>query len=172
MSRWSPYPRVVCTNPDMRVHWVPVLGGLYRVLGGLYRVLGIPTRRAPSCPGSKPTSGAGPGSPARGLEWVGGCSGRYWVRSRVRSPQTTHSGPTWDLRGPLRCLRPARGGTLAVAAKGRHFSIFSIKLVKTPKCHRKVLKRPVIVPISKTASESQLLKFQDFQFSQPSLTRN
>ena len=42
--------------------------------------------------------------------------------------------------------------------------IFYIKLVKTVECHQKVSKRPVIVPISKTGLESQLLIFWDFPF--------
>ena len=48
----------------------------------------------------------------------------------------------------------------------------SIKLVKTAECHQNIRKRPVIVPIFKTGSESHLLKFLEFCFRQPSLTRN
>ena len=45
-------------------------------------------------------------------------------------------------------------------------------LVKTAECHQNITKRPVIVPVSHLGLKSHLLKFSDFHFCGPSLTRN
>ena len=50
------------------------------------------------------------------------------------------------------------------ASKGRHFTLFTVKLVRRTKCHQNTSKRPPIVPIFKTGSESHLLIFPGFPF--------
>ena len=138
-----------------------VLGTGIRVgIPGEYPASSPPMPEESACP-----SGAGPGRPAGpgvGGDWcsdvtVGG-DGRYHP-----------SGPV----GRAQALPPCT--SLAGAHLGpitSELTSFSIKLVKTGKCHRKVCKRPAIVPISKTALKSHLLIFLDFHFGQPSLTRN
>ena len=122
--------------------------------------------RSQTARGANPDSGAGPGTSLQG-RWSGwsGCSGRTGTVSAPELPGTTlraRSVPP----GPL----PVPG--TSPRAKGRHFGTFPGNLVKTGKCHRKVIKRPLIVPIYKTGSRIHLLKFQDLRFAQPSLTRN
>ena len=105
---------------------------------------------------------SGPVSPCKGLEW--------WSQGR-----TYWDGPGPPC-GPGRCtLVPLPVQDLANAASGpirRDSTSFTVKLVRTRKCHRKVCMRPPIVPIPKTAPKSRLLKFLDFHILQPSLTRN
>ena len=108
---------------------------------------------------------------------------------RARRVHTQRSGPRRPCRGrsgwgmgPGACLQwcsaagtgipPLRGpvGTLRVPPwipsqnaasrpKGRDYTPFLRNLVKTAKCHPKSMKRPVIVPVSKTALKSHLLIF-------------
>ena len=106
---------------------------------------------------------------AMGLEWVvmglgrvSSCTGGgdgSWTTLRARSVPC----------GPFPVQDPQNA---ALGPKGRDFIIFTVKLVKTTKCHLKVSMRPLIVPVSKMASKSHLLIFSDFQNGQPSLTRN
>ena len=80
------------------VPWVHT-GWVYRVGNTGYYPATQPL--GPSCSRSKPTSEAGPGSP-RGLEWVGGCSGRpgtvSWHGARP-APRYHPSGPVSPCRG-------------------------------------------------------------------------
>ena len=147
---------------------VPVLG-IGRVYGWVYRVGNTGTPTDPLCPrrGQHPAKRA-PEAP------VGGWSG--WDVELGRTLQTVPCTQPCDhhsLRsGPLRCHRPARGGTWPRAAKGREFINISVKLVKTAECRQNILKRPVIVPVSILTSKSHLLIFSDFHIWQPSLPRN
>ena len=122
--------------------WVP--GVLYRPSQLLEE--GSPTRRPA-------TAGSGPLQRRGGSE-----AGWGWTDVLVRArPWTTHSRP----------CRPS-GTRSAVQAlptgKGRHFRSFPVKLVKTAKCHRKVSKRPVLVPISQNGSKKSPLEFLGFPF--------
>ena len=115
-----------------------------------------------------PDSEAGPGSPSGA--GVGGQGGgrtdpfAYPSRTTPRDVRTHPCG--------ARSVPPAGALPGAPRAKGRDSVTFPVKLVKTTECHRKSMKRPVIVPILKTASESHLLIFWVFHICQPSLTRN
>ena len=126
-----------------------------------------PTARA-EVPRSTPPAERAPEGPAGAWSgWVGcggtdpfahppSCSPAHPACSRARSVPV---GPPWQGAGLL-------------AGKRRHLTSFSIKLVKTAECHQKSRKRPLIVPISKTGPRIHLLKFWDFRFRWPSLTRN
>ena len=110
-------------------------------------------------------SEAGPVAPAGG--GVGGTCGR------ARAAGYDHpAGPVGPMLGPPCHIPPLSSQTAVQTAKRRHFSQITVKLVKMTKCRPNILKRPVIVPISKTGSESRLLIFWDFRFAQPSLPRN
>ena len=92
----------------------------------------IPAKRAPE-------------APARGLEWVGIKLGRYRSRPTLRARSVTP--------GALPGLDPPLSSQTAVqTCKTLKTVIVSEMLVKTWKCHRKVSKRPTIVPVLKTAS--------------------
>ena len=71
------------------------------------------------------------------------------------------ASPPWDT------LRNAASWPI-----GRDSTLIPLKLVKTRECHPNMSKRPTIVPVLKNGSKSHLLKFSDFQYRQPSLTRN
>ena len=146
-----------------------------RAVAGYGTRVGIPGWVIPGCTrvgntgypatarqGAEPvTSGAGPGSPLQG-DWSGWVTGAGTVPSACHpavrpSPRTTHSGP----------CRPsgARSAVLGLSSgKRRDSTSFPVKLVKTPKCRQKVSKRPVMLPILKTGSESHLLKFPENGF--------
>ena len=110
-------------------------------------------------------SEAGPVTPLRG----GGVGGH-------EEPGALQSQTTLALPGPApcgRCLGPPLFSQNQVqTAKRRDLRSYSVKLVKTAECHRYLSIRPVIVPVLKTRPKSRLLKFLDFRFCQPSLTRN
>ena len=84
-------------------------------------------------------------------------------------------GPTLGALQPLPTLRarsgsralPGRGLRLAASwdPYGRDSSPFSIKLVKTMKCHQKVSKRPSLVPNSQNGSKKSPLDFLRIPFS-------
>ena len=61
---------------------------------------------------------------------------------------------------------PPCPGTLIAASqpKGRELTSFPLKLVKTRKCHQKVVKRPVIVPILQNGSRKSPLDFLGFPY--------
>ena len=128
--------------------WVPGWGirvGTGRAIPGYYPAT-CSREEGPS------PSGAGPGSPCKGLEWVGTGS---WTRARRRFP-----GP--PLRGPVSppCGLPCPGTLIAASWPiWRDLTSFPRMLVKTAECHQNMTKRPALVPISKTGPKSHLLKF-------------
>ena len=127
-----------------------------------------PAASPPMTGESAQTQRSGPGRPS-GPGVVGsGCSGVTVGGDGSWTTLGTAQGPVGPLQGPpcpgpLEC--PPRTNTAT-------FSLFSVKLVKTAKCHCFMSKRPVIVPILKTRAESHLLIFSDFHFCAPSLPRN
>ena len=105
-------------------------------------------------------SEAGPGSSCRELEWVvQGAAGVLLGRRRGR-PCTHPAGPVahpwapWCRTSQIAALQPIRA----------RLRSYSCNVSQTAKCHQKVSKRPVLVPISKTVSKSHLLDFSDFSF--------
>ena len=138
---------MVCTGGC--TGWVWGLGG--------YRVGAIPGYY-PATARRSLYSEAGPGSP--GGAGVGGTgAGRATGTAAGRS--CTHpAGPVGQappaLPGAGPCRLPPPG------PKRRDLTSFPVKLVKRTECHRKVSRRPPIVPISKTVPESRLLIFSDF----------
>ena len=102
----------------------------------------IPAKRAPE-------------APSRG--WSG------WVSEGGTDPFARDHMYTWTSGPTSRAGWPGQSPAGAFPgpprAKGRDSVTFPRNLVKTMKCHQKVMKRPVIVPISKTGSRSHLLKF-------------
>ena len=111
------------------------------------------------------TSGAGPGSPTGAGVGGSGCSAPY-VRPWV--PPLRPCRPP----GPLRCTQALLEQMPPLGQYKRELTTFTVKLVKTVKCHQDMSKRPSLVPVLKTASRSHLLIFLDFRFLQPSLPRN
>ena len=143
----------------MRAGWVQ--GGVWDWVGtgeGLYRVL--PSRQGRT-PQASTDSGAGPGSP-KGAGVGGQCAASPYVRTHPPGPVLPVPGTPWCSSSRM----PPPG------QYRRDSTSFPVKLVKRTKCHRNMCIRPPIVPNSKNGSKSQLLKFLDFHFSQPSLTRN
>ena len=123
--------------------------------GGLGR--GIPTRHPPRTSfllsGAYPSE-AGPGSP------IGAGVGGDMHSAPGRPAPTLRARSAWPARPPW-CLLEQ---TPPPGHRGRDLTSFLENLVKTTKCRQKVSKRPLIVPVSKTSSESRLLKFSDFHF--------
>ena len=112
----------------------------------------IPAKRAPNGP-----AGAGSG-------WVSGAR----ANGRRDGSWTTPAGPGRSLRAlPVQDPQNAALGPIR-----RELTSFLKNIVKTAKCHQNMSKRPRLVPVSKTGSESHLLIFWEFGFCQPSLTRN
>ena len=131
-----------CTGGVYGRGMVPGVGG-----GGVYRV---PTDAAR---GADLTAKRAPEAPTRGLEWVVRWAG---VLGTVMTTLRARSGP--------RTLPVITSRKRPSEPIGRDFINNILKLVKTGKCHQNVSIRPVIVPISKTGSKSQLLEFPDFHF--------
>ena len=120
---------------------------------------GIPTHR-PRAEEQTHDSGAGPVRPCRGLEWVVMGLGRpFACTCRCVRPD-----PAPTLRARSVPEAPPWGRVWAPRAKGRDSTSFLLNLVKRAECHQNMLIRPVIVPVSKTASEYHLLIFWDFRF--------
>ena len=147
---------------DVRCGWVSGVGipGGYPggYTGGLYRV---PSQLLEETPRQR----SGPRSPP-----AGGRSG--WSGGRTyRGPENVLYLRYFEVAEHAR-THPfgARSVTLQVpslvlpAAIGRDSTSFLRNLVKTAECHPKYVKRPVIVPVSKTEVKSHLLKFSDFRF--------
>ena len=88
----------------------------------------------------------------QGLEWV-------VIPAAPAQPSTHPSGPVGPTRGPSLVEDWAPRANPASGLIGRDLGQYSVKLVKTWKCHQKVCKRPPIVPIYKTGSKCHLLKF-------------
>ena len=157
-----PRPRACGTGCARGVHVGPGCGG-DGYSGRVYR--GSTTQPAREEPNEEvPTGGSL-------LPWVLGvlgggndCSG-VRRRGRVCTTLRARSVPPGAL--PVHTLRNAASGPIV-----RELRSFLGNLVKTAKCHQKCLKRPTIVPISKTGSRIHLLIFPGFRFCQPSLTRN
>ena len=83
--------------------------------------------------------------------------GPFWTTPRSPSPL-----PTLRARSPPPGAGvPWEGSGLS---KGRDYGPEAGNLVKTTKCHRKVSKRPVIVPISQNGSEKSPLEILRFLF--------
>ena len=112
---------------------------------------------------------SGPRKPLQGAG-VGGLR-RAAGPASPDEPWDHHSRPSGP-SGPASLSQASRQGGGLAGCKRRDFSHISVKLVKTAECHQICPKRPVIVPVLKTGSRIHLLKFQDFRFPQPSLTRN
>ena len=106
-------------------------------------------------------SGAGPGSPAGA--GVGGQAGTVplYVRTHPFGARSGHC-PSLVLLEHIAASGPIRA----------RFQVISEILVKMTKCHQNMSIRPLIVPISRTASRIHLLEFSDFHFRQPSPARN
>ena len=109
--------------------------------------------------------GADPEPAERAPEALAGAGvGGFWgwdrplrvVPGTSAQPRTHPSGPVGPPAGAL----PGTG--LGSSGKGRDSYLNSVKLVKTAECHRKVFKRPVIVPIFKNGSQSSPLDFLGF----------
>ena len=130
--------------------WVPgwVYGGVWDgwVLGEGYTGYYPATQRRARNP--RPDSGAGPVGPAGagvgGQGWGGRVSPDHPCGARSVHPVAL---PVWV---------PAFAASWPIR---RDYTSFPGNLVKTAKCRQKVSKRPLIVPIFKTASKSRLLKF-------------
>ena len=145
--------------------WVP--GRVYRVgntggYTGYYPASSL-------CPGRPPYPAERAPEAPWGLEWVG-----YGGRAHMQV-FGGGDGPRYHLRPGRSTLWPSLYLGPWNAASGpirRDLASFPRNLVKTAKCHLKSVKRPTIVPISKTGVKSHLLNFPDFRFREPSLTRN
>ena len=90
------------------------------------------------------------------LEWVVLGAGRTEC-SAAGTALVPPCGPGRSCPAGPPCTRTLQMPPLG--QKGRDFSHFTVKLVKTRKCHQKVSIRPLIVPIYKTGSKCHLLKF-------------
>ena len=136
--------------------WVYRVGntGEYRYPASLLEEGPTPAKRAPEAP--------------QGLEWVGVGPGRSWDGGRDGSwyhpcgARSVSPGPL-PVPGPSEC---------PPTAKGARFSVISCKVSQNGQVSLNILKRPPILPISKTGLKSHLLKFSVFHSGQPSLTRN
>ena len=62
-------------------------------------------------------------------------------------------------------LGPPWQGPPLSSRRGRHLTSFPVKLVKTAKCHRKVSKRPILVPICQNGVQKSPLDFLGYSFS-------
>ena len=74
--------------------------------------------------------------------------------------------------GPSAHLAPAPVASPACSQSGRDSVNNILKLVIKPECHRNMLMRPGILPVSKTPRKYTTLNFQIFHILQPSLARN
>ena len=104
-----------------------------------------------------PDSGAGPGRPCRGREWV----------VRVDRPRRTVGAPVRPCThppGPVGACSPSLVQDLPPRAKGRDSGPILVKLVKTAKCHQKVTKRPRLVPIFQNGLQKSPLEIPGFPF--------
>ena len=141
--------------------------GLGMVQGGYSRV-GIPVGYYPCTqpPRSQlleeqTPSEAGPGSPV-GAGVGGVCSGRTGTDPGAHPPlllpthHSLRSGP-----GPCRALV----GRAAPCGQRARFDVISCKVSKTAECHRKVSKRPVIVPIFQNRVQKSPLEILRFPIS-------
>ena len=132
------------------------------VSGWVYRVGNTGSQALPSSRARKsPVQRSGPRSLLQG----GGVGGTGdWARVLVyggRGRLYPHpSGPV----GPLQALPGIYPRNAHLGPIRRDSTSFPRKLVKTAKCHRKVSKRPVIVPILQNGSEKSPLDFLRFPF--------
>ena len=138
--------------------WVP--GWVYRV-----GILGVipgcttqpPRARAETSTAVQRPQGAGP--PLQGEGGTEAGAGRPLRDPYVQvRPHPTPAGPGRYSPAPGRGLP----GCSSSSWLGRHLRSFPRKLVKTRKCHQKVLKRPVIVPDLQNGSGKSPLDFLGF----------
>ena len=153
VSRTSGVP---CCRDVRGSLWVPRTGIRVGIRVGYTGV--IPSHRALRSQGAPHPAERAPEG-LQGLEWVGGV---WWDRPLRVSPLGASARPRPHPPGPVSPCRASLGRGPAPRAKGRDSMTYSLKLVKRRECHRNILKRPVIVPIPKTASRNHLLKFSDF----------
>ena len=141
--------------------------------GWVYRVGNTGSRGTTQPPRARdqgtPDQRSGPRKPL-----LGGWSGWVWGGGPVpfACPRVRPPIPLPTLRARSVPEAPPWQGARLLGQKGRDSMTFTLKLVKTAKCHQKVSIRPPLLPISKTGSGIHLLKFQDFHICQPSLPRN
>ena len=142
-----------------------------RALGMVHRV-GMPGGYTGGVPSSPPTSrGAVPVQRSGPRKAHRAWSGWYWGcgRNGGRDGSWDHLRPGRSTLWPSLSQDPQNAHLGPI---GRDSINYSVKLVKTAKCHRFMSKRPTIVPVSKNGSRNHLLKFSDFHIWQPSLPRN
>ena len=138
--------------------------------GGWYRGMGTGWVLGGAIPGYYPPSCKVPmrNVPAvRGQGVLGPSLGEY-ARRRGRLPGTTlRAGRCpWPLPVP---------GTLAYAASQpirARFKVYLLKVSQNAEVSPEYVQKACHSPCSQTGSESHLLKFPDFRFREPSLTRN
>ena len=144
--------------------------GMGRVgTGWVYRVgnTGVPTQPAARARKSH-TQRSGPRKPCQGAG-VGGVWG--WVRV-LGDGGGTAPGTTWALPRPAPSGRCPRTLRMPPYSQYGEIPLHLLKVSQNRQVSPKSVKRPVIVPISKKGPRSHLLKFSDFRFTEPSLTRN
>ena len=119
--------------------------------------VGVPGEYYPAARGEVQNQRSGPAGSCREPEWWVLELGRTWGRRRYPEPtlraRSVHAGPPWFWVPYCR-----------LTAKGRDSTSYSIKLVKTAKCQRKVMKRPVIVPNSQNDLRKSPLEIPGFPF--------
>ena len=86
------------------------------------------TSTQPAARGANPPAKRAPEAPARGLEWVGGCSGRSRDDPPYGPGRSSTAGPPWS-------SLPLSSQTAVQTAKRRELVNISVKLVKTAECH-------------------------------------
>ena len=131
------------------------------IAGWVYRVGNtVPTQLPRAEARRNPTSEAGPVTPAGG--GVGGWGGLAdpFACDIPGTSEPTPSGPGRYSPAPGRGLP----GSPRAAGLGRDSMPYSLKLVKTTKCHRKVFKRPTLVPVCQNGSGKSPLEIPRFPF--------
>ena len=111
-----------------------------------------------------------------------------WVLLPPPHPATAH----WYCQGPTTSIAPVHASSMALQApagpsahhassRGQiallepirtRFSQIYPKVSRILECHRNIVMRPGILPISKTGSNATTLNSKDFHLGQPSLPRN
>ena len=110
------------------------------------------THRRPVTAGNGPTPAGGRWV---GCRWVGG---RTWETVARGRPCTHPPGPVSPPAGAFPGAGPCR------VPPRRDSTSFPVKLVKRPECHRKVMKRPTLVPNSQNGSGKSPLEIPGIPF--------